>query len=865
MGAIFRMDMHCHSRASSRPVTPWLGALNVPESYSPPERVYEQARARGMDFVTLTDHDSIEGAMELVRRGFDGVVVGEEVTVHFPEDRCRIHVLVWGITPEQHAEIGDLGLRDDVYHFADWLMTNNLAHALAHPVYVQNGRLGISHLDRCVLLFKAWETLNGAHASTHRAAVESYLATLTPAKVQEIQRRFGRRSLWMRPWQKAVTAGSDDHALLNVGRTWTQVEPESGEGLVDGAGFLRRVMAGRGVAMGQAGHSSLLAHQLMTVTANHYAERLAGRGSPEIRAAAAMVARFAGVRIKPPSRLRLILSEARRRLTLGKRRPAILDVFRAHLPGVLERHPCIRAALDHGGTPEGPAISRHEEFAAFFDDLTSALGAALAGGVVSGLRANDRRRVFDHALGAAALTVAQLPTVYALFHQNKEREMLDAIRREIEPESVSRPIRVTLFTDTLGDVNGVCRFIRNVADRAAETGRDLRVVTSTPRPLQPRGNVTNFEPLFHTKMPGYETLDVTLPPLLPILRHVESHRPDVIHISTPGPVGIVGLIAARMLRVPVVGVYHTDFPAYIDNLFDDFTFTSASEWYMRWFYSGFRAILTRSTGYTGSLMRLGLDAGRIRPLAPGFEAAKFNPRFRDDSIWARLETQCGAAARGLSRHGFKAIYVGRVSVEKNFQLLIESWKHVAKAARRSGVPMDLVVVGDGPDRARAEKELRGLHAHFLGFRHDAELSAIYAGGDLFVFPSVTDTLGQVVMEAQASGLPVIVTDRGGPREVVQHGVTGRVIPADDPAAWARAILDFAENPDRRREMGRAAAEAMLAYDMASSFERFWGEHERVARGESTAGGRRSRARATRADAAAVDSTSPLFDGPGPLR
>ena len=147
-----RMDMHCHSHASSKPVMKALGLIDMPECYSHPERVYEQARARGMDMVTITDHDTIAGAMELVERGFENFIVGEEVTVQFPEDRCKLHVLVWGLSPEQHEQLGAYALREDVYDFAHWLHENNLPHSFAHPLYVQNGRLTFWHIERCALL-----------------------------------------------------------------------------------------------------------------------------------------------------------------------------------------------------------------------------------------------------------------------------------------------------------------------------------------------------------------------------------------------------------------------------------------------------------------------------------------------------------------------------------------------------------------------------------------------------------------------------------------------------------------------------------------------------------------------------------------
>lgn len=188
-GTLIRADLHCHTRASNKPVNRWIGFLGVPECYSPPEEVYAQARARGMDLVAITDHDTIAGAMELVERGFDDVIVGQEVTTIFPEDGCKLHVLVWGLTPELDEQITPLGLRNDVYDLSAWISQHHLAHALAHPLYAQNHRLTPAHLEKCALLFKGWEVLNGAHTGRHRATIERFLATLTPARVQTLQRK----------------------------------------------------------------------------------------------------------------------------------------------------------------------------------------------------------------------------------------------------------------------------------------------------------------------------------------------------------------------------------------------------------------------------------------------------------------------------------------------------------------------------------------------------------------------------------------------------------------------------------------------------------------------------------------------------
>jgi len=377
-------------------------------------------------------------------------------------------------------------------------------------------------------------------------------------------------------------------------------------------------------------------------------------------------------------------------------------------------------------------------------------------------------------------------------------------------------MRICLFTDTLGDVNGVSRFIQGVAEQSRLSGRDLRVLTSTTFRVPGRDNIINFDPVFAAKMPKYENLELVLPPLRAMLRYVDEHRPDVIHISTPGPVGLVGAMAAGRLRAPVLGVYHTDFPAYIDHLFDDAGFTWLTRRYMRAFYGPFAAVFTRSRDYAASLEAIGIDRAGILALRPGIDNDLFHVRHKDPSVWERL---------GVPAAGVKVLSVGRVSVEKNLPLLTKVWKRVRGRCAQVGLGAQLIVVGDGPYRARMQEELAGADSYFLGFRHGQELSAIYASSDLFVFPSTTDTLGQVVMESQSSGLPVVVSDRGGPKEVVEDGVAGFVLPAGEPGRWVETIVGLIGDRQRRARMGAAGHAAMRGSSIRDSFEHFWSVHE----------------------------------------
>lgn len=381
-------------------------------------------------------------------------------------------------------------------------------------------------------------------------------------------------------------------------------------------------------------------------------------------------------------------------------------------------------------------------------------------------------------------------------------------------------MRVMLFTDTLGDVNGVSRFIRNAAEQAQHLGLDLTVVTSTRFDVPDAPNIISFKPRAATRMPKYEHLEIVWPPFPALWRAAQRFKPDAIHVSTPGSVGLAGRRIAKRLGVPILGVYHTDFPAYVDHLFDDTALTWLTTAAMKWFYRGFSRIFTRSADYAVRLVDMGAPEHTLVRLLPGIDLSTFQPRFAGKAEWAGVDT-----IPGVRPSAVKLLYVGRVSVEKNLPFLVSLWPRVVSACAAKGVDAQLLVVGDGPYLSAMRTSLSPQSAALLGFKHGAELSRLYASCDAFVFPSTTDTLGQAVMEAQASGLPVLVSDQGGPREVVRHGVTGFVLPAEDPRAWVLAMVDLLTDPRRRQAMSHAAHEFMQGFSFPNSFQHFWRIHE----------------------------------------
>lgn len=378
----------------------------------------------------------------------------------------------------------------------------------------------------------------------------------------------------------------------------------------------------------------------------------------------------------------------------------------------------------------------------------------------------------------------------------------------------SRHPRIALFTDTLGDVNGVSRFLNDILDESIATARPLHVLTSTRFPTRALPTIHNLPPLLARPMPGYPQLELAVPNVRALLRRVRAIEPDLIHVSTPGPVGLVGVLAARLLRVPLLGTYHTDFPAYIEDLFDDDpAFNALARGAMRFIYRRFDTIFTRSDDYVSKLHALGVRPRSTPRLRPGIRLDRFSPSFRDPSVWAAL---------GVPEDSLKFLYVGRLSIEKNMPMLVRVWQAAHAELHSRGIAAELILIGDGPHRDTMQRELPNVR--FLGFRHGTELSTLYASSDVFLFPSVTDTLGQVVMEAQASALPALVTDVGGPQEIVRHERTGFVLPSHNIGAWVAAIAQLAANPRQRTTLSAAAHTHLQKFSIALSFEHFWQVH-----------------------------------------
>ena len=370
-------------------------------------------------------------------------------------------------------------------------------------------------------------------------------------------------------------------------------------------------------------------------------------------------------------------------------------------------------------------------------------------------------------------------------------------------------MKVVLFTDTFYDANGVSRFLQNIANEALNNEKDLQIITSTDKKYGKNvelANLHNFNPLFKINIPFYKELDLTLPSFYKIFSFVRKAAPNFIHISTPGPVGLFGLIIAKKLNITTSCTYHTDFPQYVYQNTKMKFFEWVAGQYMKFFYSRFDYIFTRSNHYAHILKAQTAKNNKpILTIKPGIDLDKFQPIRIDKKSY------------NLQENSFNVLYVGRLSAEKNFNFLLKTWDLFFSKNIENQCSINFIVVGEGKILKEAEK-YKSKNIHFLGYKNKDELAQIYSICDLFVFASTTETLGQVIMEAQACAMPAIVADKGGHLEITANGTRKLEL---NEHLWCDEIQHIFNDKNYRELQSKQNFEFMQNYSIHETFSDFW--------------------------------------------
>jgi glycosyltransferase involved in cell wall biosynthesis len=353
-------------------------------------------------------------------------------------------------------------------------------------------------------------------------------------------------------------------------------------------------------------------------------------------------------------------------------------------------------------------------------------------------------------------------------------------------------VRVAIFTDNdFGKVNGVTTTLKAVLHHAPRQIQ-VKVYTADDRGVDDPQYLALRSP--GIPIPYYREMKVHVPRTGEYIRRARADRIDVIHMTTPGPVGLAAMRVARVLDIPMVGTFHTDLAAYTTLLSGSPRLGRLMGRFLRWPYGRCSRILAPSEDTRRLLIRGRSDPERIGIWVRGVDDAAFSPVHRSESL---------RQAWGVSDARPAVLYVGRVSREKGLALLPE----LGPRLLARGAAHRFVVVGQGPMDAELRQALPD--AVFTGSLDRSDVAVAFASADVFVFPSRTDTAGNVVLEAQASGLPVLVSNAGGPRENMLSGRSGYVVSGTSGDSWAQAVAPLLTDAGRRRQLGAGAREYAL--------------------------------------------------------
>jgi glycosyltransferase involved in cell wall biosynthesis/predicted metal-dependent phosphoesterase TrpH len=760
-----RVDMHCHSTASHFSKLGVQRSLGLPECATPPEEVYALAKRRGMDFVTITDHDTIDGCLQLADR--PDCFVSEELTARFAGEPQAVHVLCYGITPGDHEWLQ--AHSGDVEACAAYLHEQGVVCALAHPFFNVAAPLSRRHRRRLAELFPVWEVRNGSRAAELNMPAAVYIET------------HGGTGI----------GGSDDHAGVDIGRTFTEAPaaetPEE---------FLCHLLRGDADAGGEQGSAAKWTHAAMALATRALSdmgrrEGLGERGvsgeplppalephsAPKNRPAAPAVAVSSaeGQEVRPrQADPGAVLKMAERVIREGAAREgkiaadigpedarALLEAWLAGI-GLDLRGRELIAYLQGDGFSHADLYRRARRI---HDRRLRAVVDAVTGAVAAGDLGGDALGLFFEAL------VPAVPYAPAT-------AFLGAEKAKLRDRGGERP-RVAVIADGIGSMHGVTHTIEQIRERGVP-GFEVEVVGTDPGVDRRLPAATEIE------IPFYEGMRLGVPGLPDLIETLAEGGYDLVHVTAPGPAGVAATLLSRITGVPLLASYHTELATYAGMRSRSEVLEAVTRAGLSAFYSAAGAVLSPSPSADASLIALGADPARLGRWERGVDCVRFDPAKAD---------------RAAFPGEIKVLYAGRLTREKGADLLAEAFLRAHACDAR----LHLLLAGGGPEEPQLRARL-GDRATFLGWLEGEELPRAYASADAFLFCSSTDTYGQVVVEAAASGLPVVAVAEGGPATLIENRHTG-LLCRPDPDHLAAMLLRLASSPRLRQQLGSAAAKA----------------------------------------------------------
>ena len=599
------IDLHVHSKFSQRPSQWILQKIGCPESFTEPLDIYRIAKNRGMNRVTITDHNRIDGALEIAH--LPDTFVSEEVTTYFPENHCKVHVLALHITEKQHQDIQKV--RENIYDLVDYLIDSEIIHIVAHPLFSINDRLTLEHFEKMLLLFKVFE-LNGARNDGANACLQRVLSRLSPELIDRLANQYDIEPRMQTPWRKGLTGGSDDHSSLNIARTYTEI-PHT-ESIGDG---LRKILDQQSKVVRHPSSPLTFAHNIYGIAYQFYRNRF-GLNQYTHKD---ILMNFLDRSLTPqpamdhPGFMAKIYNffHYRKRPRFHPEAHDSMAALVRHETGKILRNNPKRFQSD----PVGDYGSGEPEknWFHFVDEVSNGIMLNFARHLMDNLSGADVFNIF-HTLGSAGGLYAMLaPYFLAFSYFSQDRKFSNEVygHFHMAPSGDTNRCTTAYFVDHFSNSTETAENSSPLFTTLADTGEEMEVLTCNNQGEKNPSGLRCFEPVGTYEHDDFPDQPIFFPPVLKMLNHCYCKNVGPVFSATPGPVGLTGVAVARILKRPVYGTYHSSLLPYTKFLGEDESAGDILSRFTRWYYEQLDGVYVFTDSAAKSLSEMGVDSSKL--------------------------------------------------------------------------------------------------------------------------------------------------------------------------------------------------------------------------------------------------------------
>ena len=379
--------------------------------------------------------------------------------------------------------------------------------------------------------------------------------------------------------------------------------------------------------------------------------------------------------------------------------------------------------------------------------------------------------------------------------------------------NIREEVRVAWFADIFDEMSGVITDTIEVYNQAIKRNIPWYPITCYKSEIEP---FKVFKPVMSIPTGSvYKDSSMYMPNFLSVVSYLKEKKVNLIVSNTPAIIGFVAMGVSSFLKIPWVDIYHTDVDFYMNKLtkgilkpFMNLTALS----FMHMYHKKADLIFVRNQDYYNLILKKGHPAKKIKYYPAGVDQNRFHPKFYDRSIWGQFN---------IDPKKKILLFVGRITKVKDIIFLLDYASDFTDNKKSKLNDFIAVLVGEGPEyNEYKEKYSSHSNIYFLGIRKGEILQKIFASADLSVLPSASETLGKTILEGMASGVPALVSDKGGPKDYIQDSVNGKIFKAGDYADFCRVLSEILNEKYDLKKMGDKALESVKEYTMHNLFDKF---------------------------------------------